>query len=128
VTVHSRGAEALTIERLEAAGISAILHWYTGPPRLVDRALAAGMYFSVNPAMLRSAKGRAIVALLPKSRVLTESDAPFARTCGRSTTPMDMPQLVAAIAREWSADSDYARRCVYENMTALYAATVGSNA
>jgi TatD DNase family protein len=58
VTVHSRGAEAVVIERLRAAKVLAILHWYTGPLRLVTDALTAGLYFSINPAMLRTQKGQ----------------------------------------------------------------------
>ena len=36
VTVHSRGAEAVVIERLRSAGVVAILHWYTGPLGLMQ--------------------------------------------------------------------------------------------
>ena len=90
VTVHSRGAEAVVIERLRSAGVAAILHWYTGPPGLIEEALAAGLYFSINPAMLRTEKGRKVIAAVPRHRALTESDGPFAKSHGHPTGPADM--------------------------------------
>ena len=37
---------------------NAIFHWYTGPENLIPEILDAGYFFSINPHMLRSAKGR----------------------------------------------------------------------
>lgn len=125
VTVHSRGAEAVAIERLKAADVVAILHWYTGPARLVSEALDAGLYFSINPAMLQTEKGRTLIAALPHDRVLTESDGPFAKIRGHQAGPTDMATLVSSVARIWGMQPDEARDQIYDNMTRLYAATVG---
>jgi TatD DNase family protein len=126
VTVHSRGAEADTIQRLSQARVMAILHWYTGPPRQVDDALAAGMYFSINPAMLRTKKGQALLHRLPRESVLTESDGPFAKARGREAQPSDMPWLVAELARLWGDTAENVQRAVSDNLAALYAHTVGA--
>lgn len=126
VTVHSRGAEFDVVERLRDARIPAILHWYSGPGRLVDRALEAGMYFSINPAMTRTQRGRLLVAALPSDRVLTESDGPFAKVGGRPATPRDMVALVAELASRWGATDVEARQVVHDNFATLHAATVGS--
>jgi TatD DNase family protein len=125
VTVHSRGAEADTIQRLRQARVPAILHWYTGPQRVVDDALAAGMYFSINPAMLRSKKGQMLLPLLPHDRILTESDGPFARARGHEASPSDMQWLVAELARLRRDDPDKVRKDISDNMMALYETTVG---
>lgn len=127
VTVHSRGAEAVVMERLKAADVPAILHWYTGPARLVPEALAAGLYFSINPAMLRTEKGQALVAALPHDRALTESDGPFAKTRGHQAGPGDMASLVSEVARIWDMEPDVVRARMYDNMASLYAATVGTD-
>lgn len=124
LTVHSRGAERLTVERLELARVSAILHWYSGPLGLIDRALAAGLYFSVNPAMASSSKGRAIIDALPRDRVLTESDGPFARSGRRQARPGDMPGVITALADRWNVDHDEARSTIYDNMSRLYTLNV----
>jgi TatD DNase family protein len=67
--------------------VTVILHWYSGPLKHIDTALAAGMWFSVNPAMLRSRNGQRIVAALPPQRVVTETDGPYAKPGGRPSEP-----------------------------------------
>jgi len=125
VTVHSRGAEAVVIQRLRSAGVVAILHWYTGPPGLIEEALAAGLYFSINPAMLRTEKGRKVIAAVPRHRALTESDGPFAKSHGHPTGPADMRLLVSDLAQIWGTNPENARHQLYDNLANLYAATVG---
>ena len=61
---------------------------YTGPLGVVDDALAAGMSFSINPAMVSSAKGRALLARIPRDRVLLETDGPYTR---RGSRPSSQP-------------------------------------
>lgn len=126
VTVHSRGAEAVVIERLRSAGVAAILHWYTGPLSLVPDALSAGLYFSINPKMLRTEKGRALIAALPRDRVLTESDGPFARVGSKQFEPSDMRWLVSELSQRWHCEPEVVRASVYDNFAALYAGTVRS--
>jgi TatD DNase family protein len=128
VTVHSRGAERVVIERLRSAGVPAILHWYTGPLGLIADALADGLYFSINPAMLRSEKGRKVIAAVPQDRTLTESDGPFAKARGRTAAPSDMRWLTSELGRLWGTTTEDARRQIYDNLANLYAATVGKNA
>ena len=125
VTVHSRGAETVVIERLRSAGVTAILHWYTGPLSLIEEALAVGLYFSINPAMLRSEKGRKVIAAIPRHRALTESDGPFAKSHGHPAGPTDMRTLVSDLADVWGTDPEDARQQLYDNLVNLYAATAG---
>jgi TatD DNase family protein len=126
VSIHSRGAESVVLERLQAAGAVGILHWYTGPLGLIDKALDAGLYFSINPAMLRSEKGRKVIAAVPFDRVLTESDGPFAKAHGHVAGPADMKRLVSDLADLWQTTPDSVRDQVYNNLASLYTATVRS--
>jgi TatD DNase family protein len=126
LTVHSRGAEWETIERLAAADVTAIMHWYSGALKHIDTALAAGLWFSVNSAMLRSQNGRRIVAALPPERVITETDGPYAKLGGRPSEPGDVPLVVAGLARAWGEDPEEARQRIIDNMTAIAAATRSS--
>lgn len=121
MTVHSRGAEAETVARLAELGAPTILHWYSGALKHADCALEAGMYFSVNAAMLRSKKGARLLRLLPPDRVLTETDGPYVRTGGRPLAPESIPQLVADIAGLWGCDPEQARAQIWSNMASLYA-------
>jgi TatD DNase family protein len=124
VSVHSRGADRDVIERLRQAQVPAILHWYTGSPRGIDGALAAGMYFSINPSMLGTAKGRATVAAVPSHRVLTETDAPFAKSGFRPAAPGDIRSVVATLARRWDVAEGDARQIVHDNLARFYAERV----
>jgi TatD DNase family protein len=121
LTVHSRGAEAQTVEHLAQAGVTAILHWYSGALRHVEAALGAGLWFSVNAAMLRSENGRRIIAALPRERVVTETDGPFAKLGGRASEPRDVPAIVTGLARHWNETPSEARDRVHENMARIAA-------
>ena len=118
-TVHSRGAEAETVACLRQAGVAGILHWYSGPLKHIDTALDAGLWFSVNPAMLRSKNGQRIVATLPPDRIVTETDGPYAKTSGRATEPTDIPSVVTGLARVWRDTPEEARARVFRNMAAI---------
>jgi TatD DNase family protein len=120
MTVHSRGAERETVSLLQQIHpAAAILHWYTGPLSVVDEALAAGMWFSVNPAMVRSAKGAALLARLPRDRVLLESDGPYARAGSRPAEPTDMRRLVRRLADLWHTDVEDIESTLTANRVAL---------
>jgi TatD DNase family protein len=119
VTVHSRGAERITLDRLIDAGTRAVLHWYTGPLRVADDALAAGLSFSVNPAMVASAKGRTLLARLPHDRVLLETDGPYTRRAGQSCQPADLPGLVDDLARLWQMTAAQVRHTIVDNQRRL---------
>lgn len=126
VTVHSRGAERDVLQRLRDARVCAILHWYTGPATLFDDALAAGMHFSVNLQMLTGAKGRALLDAIPADRILTETDAPFAKSNGRPLAPSDVPRIVQRLARHWDTDVEHAKEIIHASLAQLFAETVSS--
>jgi TatD DNase family protein len=120
VSVHARRAERAVIDRLAAARIHGILHWYTGPLSLVDQALATGLYFSINPAMARSAHGRRLIAAIPADRVLTETDGPYTRMGSRPSQPADIPALVAQVAGIWKTPQAEVRQQIWNNMAELF--------
>ena len=81
MSIHSRGAASQVLDALEqhpGAG-TAILHWFSGTTRELERAVSLGCWFSIGPAMLRSNRGRALASAMPLDRLLTETDAPFTR-------------------------------------------------
>jgi len=81
MTIHSRGAATAVLDALErqADAGTPILHWFSGTMKELERAAQLGCWFSVGPAMLRSRRGRELAAAMPLDRMLTETDAPFAR-------------------------------------------------
>lgn len=115
LTVHSRGAEATVIELLASARCRAVLHWYSGPFDLVEKALAAGLYFSLNPVMMRSKRISGLLRLLPRERVLLETDGPFAKLGGGPAHPSGLNGAVRQLADEWDLSELEAKRTIIAN-------------
>ncbi len=116
LTVHSRGAAQEVIRRLDDAKVPAVLHWYSGRLGLVDDALAAGLYFSINPAMVRSKRWTALIGVLPPDRVLLETDGPYAATRSRPAQPDDLHHVVTALALAWQLSSATVTTQLIENL------------
>lgn len=78
VSVHSRKAEKVLLALLCEYDIkNVIFHWYSGPTALIPEILSKGYYFSINESMTLSNNGRSIIDMIPRNRILTESDAPY---------------------------------------------------
>jgi TatD DNase family protein len=103
MSIHSRRAAPAVLDRLVAfpgAG-TPILHWFSGGKRDLQRAVALGCWFSVGPAMLVSERSRALVRGMPRDRVLTETDGPFAQIGGNSAKPWDAGGATTQLAELW---------------------------
>ena len=96
-----------------------VLHWFTGSKSEARRAAALGCYFSVNVEMVRSDRGRALVAELPMDRILTETDGPFTHIDGHPAEPSDMHVTNDVIARVRNVPSHEIARKVQVNLKAL---------
>jgi TatD DNase family protein len=121
LSIHSRGAAASVLERLRAhdgAGVP-VLHWFTGSQSELQSAVAQGCWFSVGPAMLRSDRGKALVTAMPRNRVLTETDGPFAQVNGRSASPLDIPFAEQELAALWGVELRDARAILRRNLRRL---------
>lgn len=125
MSIHSRRATDAVLDELEAfpeAGIP-VLHWFTGSQAQLRRAVTLGCWFSVGPAMLSGKRGRDLVAQMPPSRVLTESDGPFARVGGRAAMPSDVSSALEHLGDLWSMSSVNADQLVMENFRTLVASS-----
>jgi TatD DNase family protein len=121
LTIHSRRAVDDVLDclsRFPAAGIP-ILHWFSGTPTQLQRAIGMGCWFSVGPAMLRSSKGKSIAELIPRSRVLTETDGPFGKLENRALKPVDSWTAVDQLAEIWCLPMDEVADLLLGNLRAL---------
>jgi TatD DNase family protein len=103
LSVHSRAAatDVLDIlERFPRFG-TAVLHWFTDAAPSLRRAVTVGCWFSVGPAMLSSANGRKLAALMPRDRVVAESDGPFAQVAGTALMPWQASGVATGLADIW---------------------------
>jgi TatD DNase family protein len=121
MSIHSRRASKAVLDRLEAspdAG-TAVLHWFSGSFSDLERAKGMGCWFSVGPAMLAGEHGRALAFKMPRDRILTESDGPFARIEGRSIIPWEVDVAIAALARIWGEAPSTTAKLIHTNFSTI---------
>jgi len=118
VSLHSRGAEEDVLGLLQEFGVTgAIFHWYSGSLKTLDEIVAAGHSLSINPAMTRSPKGRDIIARVPRTQILSETDGPFVQVNGMPAMPWHVELVERYLEREWQVDTGSARAQLWENFT-----------
>ena len=123
ISIHSRKAAKQVLDVLSEyprAG-TAVLHWFSGSPRDLERGIAMGCRFSVGPAMLAGERGRALAARMPRDRVLTETDGPFAQLHGRSAFPWDVAEALRGLASVWGIAVSEAEQIIDNNLRTLVA-------
>lgn len=121
VSIHSRRAATPVLDRLEQhqGRFTAVMHWFSGSERELQRAIQLGCWFSVNEQMLRSAKGRAFTAQMPPGRVLLETDGPFTSDGVEPLEPSALHRAVSVLADLWQVESAAAVELVELSEAAL---------
>jgi TatD DNase family protein len=125
MSIHSRRAARQVLDLLEShPGAGApVLHWFSGSQRELRRAVGLGCWFSVGPAMLRGARGRELAALMPRDRIVTESDGPFAQVGDAPLMPWQAGDALAVLAELWSTTATVAENLVHGNLRTLLGTT-----
>lgn len=121
LSLHSRGAVKSLLDHLEShpkAGLP-ILHWFSGTQDELRRAIDAGAWFSVGPAMLQSEHGRKLAALMPRERLLTETDGPFGRGDTGPLMPWDVVNAVEKLAGLWGISPIETQAVIESNLRSL---------
>jgi TatD DNase family protein len=121
MSIHSRGAATETLDELEryAGSSTPVLHWFSGTQKELQRAIAAGCWFSVGPAMLKGDKGRKLVELMPADRVLTETDGPFTRNGQEPLFPWDAMHAEQALGNIWRSGASETHQRLRHNLRTL---------
>jgi TatD DNase family protein len=118
VTIHSREAAESVLDVLEQHNFhNAVLHWFTGTQTSLKRAIKWGCLFSVNPAMIRSQKGKLIISSLPKDRVLTETDGPYVKIGNQPAEPSDVKYVISFLSEAWKISEEEVISQIYANFT-----------
>ncbi len=118
MSLHSRCASGAVIDLLAEhpdAGLP-VLHWFTGSKSDLRAANSIGCWFSVGPAMLATKRGRELVMGMPRGRVLTETDGPFARARGECLMPWDVESAVRKLSNLWGCDLTETRDILMDNL------------
>ena len=77
----------------------ALIFWL---PEDLKRAINLNCRFSIGPAMLVSDRGRARAMRMPKNRVLTETDGPFAQIRDETLFPWHAQDAVESMSHVWN--------------------------
>ena len=121
MSIHSRRAAGAVLDQLEAhprAG-PAVLHWFSGTVDDLSRAVGLGCWFSVGPAMLNGKRGRMLAERMPRDRILTESDAPFAQIGRRPVLPWEVARAVETLACLWGSSAEETQSMLDDNLRRL---------
>lgn len=121
MTIHSRASAATVLDELEGIDGIPILHWFTGTTRQLKRAIDIGCWFSVGPAMLCTPKAVELVSMIPKDRILTETDGPFAKYNGKVLMPWECDIAQQQLANIWQCPIDHVIIQLKKNLKILLA-------
>ena len=84
MSVHLRRAEEEAISILKKyCPRRCIIHWFNGNGEQLQQLVDIGCYFSLNSNMVTNEKNKEKLYLIPKTRVLIESDGPFTKIDGK---------------------------------------------
>jgi TatD DNase family protein len=127
LTVHSRRSASDVVSLIGANfPCPVILHWFSGTKAQLREAVKNGMYFSVNPAMVRSKSGQALIDEMPEERILAETDGPFVDVGGSAATPSAVHLVTLALAAKWRCSPDHAATRIFGTFERLFATTGSS--
>lgn len=101
MTIHSRASASAVLKEIEDIDGIPVLHWFTGTKGELKKAIDIGCWFSVGPAMLSTKKGTELVSLMPKEKILTETDGPFTKHEGKFLMPWDSQIAQRKISNIW---------------------------
>jgi TatD DNase family protein len=103
LSIHSRKAESEVLSCLRDDSITgATFHWYTGTKEVLSKILDAGHFLSVNSAMLKSSSGKELLAGVPPSCCLLETDGPYTKLGRLPARPVHLHQVVEQLSGLWS--------------------------
>lgn len=111
VTVHSRNAHDEVLDILKEFNIGPVcFHYFIGGPRAAEKIAEMGHYFSINHRMLLG-KHKYLLDLVPKERLLVESDGPFL-----TKKPLSMiTHVYEELCKYWQLDKYEVTKIITQN-------------
>lgn len=119
-TLHSRKSASDVLDILSEAGVcNAVFHWYSDSVTVLRKIADAGHYFSINPAMVLSKSGQAVINTIPRHRILTETDGPYVKQGGKPASPPAVRSVLSGIAELWGVEEVEVEEQVSSNFRTL---------
>jgi TatD DNase family protein len=118
VTLHSRGAETVVLNCLRSFNRKPVVfHWFSGSARQLSSVLDDGHYVSLNQAMVRTQKWQELITIVPKDRVLLETDAPHT---GNQVIPGQTSDVLKWLGGHWKVPKSSANTQVESNLDRIW--------
>lgn len=106
LSIHCRMAELDVMNILKEHKVeNAIFHWYTGSKDMIPSILEEGYFFSANPSMLRTNKGKSILKEIPLNRLLIETDGPFTKYDDSIVHPALLKRIYLSFQEFYNVDN-----------------------
>ena len=119
ISIHCRKSVDAVLAEIKNTACIPVLHWFSGSKDELSRAIDIGCWFSVNPQMLASKKGRESVELMPSARIITETDGPFGLYNGNKLYPWDVTYTFKFLSILWNIKIEDVESKIFENFVRL---------
>jgi TatD DNase family protein len=125
ISVHSRNAATKVLDVVErnSGNSIVVMHWFSGSTSELHRAVELGVWFSVNPIMMFGNKGAGAIAKMPLSRLLPETDGPFAQSKGVPYMPWDTSIVIQQLAKIFGMEDADVKNKMTRNLHRILAFT-----
>jgi TatD DNase family protein len=119
---HETATRALALLRAESIE-HAVFHWHKASPQVTRAIVEHGYYISVTPETCYRARDRELVAMVPLSRLVVETDGPWpydGEFEGHLTEPTFLGRTVEAVAAIKGLAREAAAQIITENSRRLF--------
>ncbi|WP_028524501.1 Qat anti-phage system TatD family nuclease QatD [Runella limosa] len=120
LTIHSIRSASQVLNIIEKNKLlennNAVLHWFSGSIREAKRAIDMGCYFSINLEMLSNPRNVELLKMIPRHRILTETDGPFTTINGHVQRPENVSLCIEKIASFWNCSTNEAKVFIVNNL------------
>jgi TatD DNase family protein len=121
LNVHTRDATKESIAMLiKGAHVPVILHAFAGEIEDVNFAVKQGFFFSVPPNVIYNEKRQKLVAAIPITNLLSETDCPYLGPTKERNDPRNIPLVVEKIAEIKKLEADTVQMQLLENAKKVF--------
>lgn len=122
VIIHSRKAEREVLEDIDGFNGNIILHTFSGKKSLIKKALGRKkIYFSLPCILSHSEHFKSLAAMVPLSRLLTETDSPFMPPKGKKySAPGDILGSIITISDIKGMNPQETAQALYMNAKRIF--------
>jgi Mg-dependent DNase len=126
LNVHSINSWEEVLNILLNKGVKrAIIHWYSGPIRMLKDIEGAGYFITINPSFVFQRKHREVAEKVPLDILLTESDGGYVYR-GKMLEPYDIVNAVEELSKVRGIETKELHRIIEDNFKKAFQISIRS--